>query len=274
MYVASVLRFSVFLGQYTAALELHQPSVTPVNQLFPADGRTPRPTSAPKSPLELLRRQDDPGLCGYLEGDPEHPLYCDPGWNCMYDDGYSWFGCCTGTAITDCDVYTACVNSISIDECLYSSECYDDALVTGCVENYAPYCATLYSVISDSTYGHYGCANRKTSYEVMVTVSGEDDISFELETETDIASFTGFSSSMSEATSVGEEGGSMSTEAESSIIETVQTTEIETSTEAREAPTLVQSGAASTTASSGRAERTAGVDIGIVGAAGVLGLLL
>lgn len=49
----------------------------------------------------------------------------------MYDDVYSWFGCCTGTVITDCDVYTACVNSRSIDDCLSSSECYDNTLVTG-----------------------------------------------------------------------------------------------------------------------------------------------
>lgn len=57
------------LGQAATALQLHQPRATPVNQLFPMNGWTPKPTSKPKSPLELLRRQDDPGLCGYLEGD-------------------------------------------------------------------------------------------------------------------------------------------------------------------------------------------------------------
>jgi hypothetical protein len=39
----------------------------------------------------------------------EYPLCCDAGWDCVYDDVYSWFGCFTGTASTACDVFTACV---------------------------------------------------------------------------------------------------------------------------------------------------------------------
>jgi hypothetical protein len=46
----------------------------------------------------------------------------------MYDEVYSWFGCCTGTDITDCNVATACVPSKSMDECLEDESCYGDPL--------------------------------------------------------------------------------------------------------------------------------------------------
>lgn len=46
----------------------------------------------------------------------------------MYDEVYSWFGCCTGTRIADCNVATACVPSKSMDECLEDESCYGDTL--------------------------------------------------------------------------------------------------------------------------------------------------
>jgi hypothetical protein len=46
----------------------------------------------------------------------------------MYDEFYSWFGCCTGTRIADCNVVTACVPSKSLDQCLESESCFGDPL--------------------------------------------------------------------------------------------------------------------------------------------------
>lgn len=57
-------------------------------------------------------------------------MRCNGGGNCVYVNAHSWFGCCTGTAITDCDIYTGCVDRKSIDECAANSACYDNALVT------------------------------------------------------------------------------------------------------------------------------------------------
>jgi hypothetical protein len=110
----------------------------------------------------------------------------------------------------------------------------------------------------------------------MFTSSEEDESSFELETETDIASFTGFSFNRSAATSTSGDASSGTTAVDLSSTDTVLTSSSEASVKTtREAPTFVQSGAASTTASSGRADRTAGVDLGMVGGvAGVLGMLL
>lgn len=69
MHFVRVVGIYLGLGYLATGLQLQQPRATPANQLFPENGWTPKPTSAPKSSLELLRRQDDPGLCGYLEGD-------------------------------------------------------------------------------------------------------------------------------------------------------------------------------------------------------------
>lgn len=67
-------------------------------------------------------------FCKPANGGLVFPLECDYGYSCLYDDVYSWFGCCTGTSITDCEVYTACVQSRSIDECVSNSACYNDDL--------------------------------------------------------------------------------------------------------------------------------------------------
>jgi hypothetical protein len=48
----------------------------------------------------------------------------------MYDEDLSWFGCCTGTQITDCYVQTACVPSSSLSQCLDDADCYMDPLAT------------------------------------------------------------------------------------------------------------------------------------------------
>lgn len=59
------------------------------------------------------------------------PIACDPGSSCMYNEALSWFGCCTGSDITDCDVYTECVRSSKIDDCLSDSSCRNNPLVMG-----------------------------------------------------------------------------------------------------------------------------------------------
>lgn len=144
-------------------------------------------------------------------------------------------------------------------------------------EAYAPYCATLYSVIEGNTYGHYGCANRKTSYEVLFTPGrGEAESTAELESETDIASFTGFSLSRVTTASTSEDSDVSTTDATSRSAETTSDSSGGGgATTTNGAQTPVQSGVASTTASSGRAERTAGVALGLVGGCvGAVGLFV
>ncbi|KAF2195756.1 hypothetical protein K469DRAFT_545936 [Zopfia rhizophila CBS 207.26] len=171
------------LGAIAAATPYDGPVATPSIKKYSADGWTPKPTSAPIR--ELFRRQEDPALCGYLEGDPAQCSYgysthtsmasaisCDAGYSCMYDEDLSWFGCCTGRVITDCDVMTACVESASISECLSVSECVNDPLAMACTDSSRPYCAHLYTVVTGETYGHLVCANTETTAEILPSASG------------------------------------------------------------------------------------------------------
>ncbi|KAF2795341.1 hypothetical protein K505DRAFT_360282 [Melanomma pulvis-pyrius CBS 109.77] len=147
------------------------PLATPVMQRFAENGWTPKPTGQPLPLLELFRRQEDPAFCGYLEGDGELAVTCGRGSSCMYAERFSWFGCCTGTSITDCNVITACVQSASLDECLSSSECYDDPLAMACTSRAAPFCLQLYTVVTGATYGHFECAATSTILEVLPTTT-------------------------------------------------------------------------------------------------------
>ena len=65
--VATLLAFSA--TAYAVAFD--GPLPTPINDLLQADinGWTPRPTNLPRSLPEIFRRQQDDGLCGYIEGD-------------------------------------------------------------------------------------------------------------------------------------------------------------------------------------------------------------
>lgn len=126
------------------------------------------------------------------------------------------------------------------------------------IENYAPFCATLYSVVEGNTYGHYGCAEKKTSAEVMSTSSKDGESRSEPETETEIASFTGLSPSRPTAASTTEEESVSNARQNSTSMGLVTSPSSNVSSgTTREAPTFVQSGISSTTASSAWAERTA-----------------
>ena len=56
------------LSAFAAAIAYDSPIPTQASAAFSADGWTPKPTSRPI--MELFRRDSDPELCGYLEGDP------------------------------------------------------------------------------------------------------------------------------------------------------------------------------------------------------------
>ncbi|KAF2478167.1 uncharacterized protein BDR25DRAFT_338811 [Lindgomyces ingoldianus] len=153
------------LNSFVAAIQYDGPAATPSIKGFSADGWSPKPTGGPI--MELFRRQEDPSFCGYLEGDAEAPISCDVGSSCMYNKAFSWFGCCTGTAITDCEVATACVESTKVSDCLKVSSCANDPLAIGCTRSAAPFCMQLYTVVSGATYGHFACGATDVTAEVL-----------------------------------------------------------------------------------------------------------
>ncbi|KAF2240898.1 hypothetical protein BU26DRAFT_512028 [Trematosphaeria pertusa] len=267
-------------GGVVGAIQFNGPAPTPINKRWDANGWTPIPTSKPKPILELFRRQSDPAFCGYLEGDPEEPVSCDLGYSCMYDDVYSWFGCCTGSYITDCDVYTACVEYRSIDDCMESSECWDDPLATACPDPERPYCATLYTLVSGEPYGHFACAATDTAVEVVsTTVDGDSSFLFPTETEdfftvSPTFTFSPEETSTEDETSTEEE---TSTEAESSTRRgSTRTPLTDDSTQAPSSTAPAETGQnAPSSVSTGAAMRTAEAVFGAAGGlVGILALVL
>lgn len=139
------------LASFASALQFDGPKPTPLGELLGYDehGWTPKPTSRPLTLPELFKRQQQvPELCGYLQGDNRmysieclnlrirakirvgYPVSCSRGRSCLYDSVFSWFGCCTGTRITDCPVVTTCVENTRISSCLSNSACRSDAFLT------------------------------------------------------------------------------------------------------------------------------------------------
>ncbi|KAK6085552.1 hypothetical protein SCUP515_00659 [Seiridium cupressi] len=90
----------------------------------------PIPTEAPLSPFELLRRQEDNTVCGYI-GDS--PATCSAGSHCVLDPEHKVMGCCPNGGACTAGVFTGCVdyNSGALTEanpyvytCQGSDVCY------------------------------------------------------------------------------------------------------------------------------------------------------
>ncbi|KAJ4987739.1 hypothetical protein SVAN01_06763 [Stagonosporopsis vannaccii] len=144
------------------------PAPTAVRELN-LNGRSPRPTGGPPSLPELFRRQQrDEGMCGYIEGDGEAPVSCSVG-TCLYDDTISWFGCCTGTQRSDCELFTTCVGSASISSCLSNSACANDAYALACTASTAGVCMTMWGEVDEGSVSHYVCGPTSAKVQVVAT---------------------------------------------------------------------------------------------------------
>ncbi|KAF2625196.1 hypothetical protein BU25DRAFT_311684, partial [Macroventuria anomochaeta] len=136
------------------------------------NGRSPRPTGGPPSLAELFRRQQaDDGVCGYLDGESDAPVSCTVG-NCLYDERISWFGCCTGTMRSDCQLFTTCVGSASINSCLSNSACANDEYALACTASTAGVCMTMWGSVTKGTVNHYVCGSTSTRVQVLATPTG------------------------------------------------------------------------------------------------------
>lgn len=102
------------------------------------------------------------------------PISCNTG-SCFHNTQMNWFGCCTGSNVDSCDVFTRCIESVSVSSCLSDSACYDDPAVLGCSVASAPYCAKMYTVVSQVTVSHLVCAAKSTMVEVLASLSGSSE---------------------------------------------------------------------------------------------------
>ncbi|KAI1856777.1 hypothetical protein JX265_011418 [Neoarthrinium moseri] len=70
----------------------------------------PVPTEAPLSPYELLRRQEDNTVCGFIGGNSGLPATCSAGSHCVLDTNNNVMGCCPNGGACTAGVFTGCVD--------------------------------------------------------------------------------------------------------------------------------------------------------------------
>jgi hypothetical protein len=179
------------LGAGSLAIQFDGPSPThAANPLsVNLNGWTPSPTQRPHSP-PLFRRQDDEAICGFLDGDrgtpsplpficthfltslADYPVSCTVG-TCGYYPSNNWFGCCTGTVVDDCAMFTTCIASASMSSCASDPACASDAFGLACIAASAPNCMTMLSSVSGGTVSHFVCGqSASVTFEVLPTPTG------------------------------------------------------------------------------------------------------
>lgn len=98
----------------------------------------------------------------------EAPVSCSVG-TCLYDDTISWFGCCTGTMRSDCELFTTCVGSASISSCRSDSACANDAYALACTASTAGVCMTMWGEVNEGSVSHYVCGSTSVRVQVVAT---------------------------------------------------------------------------------------------------------
>ncbi|ORY65167.1 uncharacterized protein BCR38DRAFT_457396 [Pseudomassariella vexata] len=157
----------------------------------------PLPTEAPISPLELLRRQEENTICGYLGGDSALPATCSAGSHCVLDSDNGVVGCCPNGGTCTTGVFTGCVD--------YNSGAQTEA---------NPYVYTCqgsdvcYKNEFDGGYFQYGCGTASDlATTVQTTASG---ITNSLTLDRSSVALTGSPTSLSEPTSINPSTGTRS----------------------------------------------------------------
>ncbi|KAF2135033.1 hypothetical protein P153DRAFT_392317 [Dothidotthia symphoricarpi CBS 119687] len=147
------------------------PASTPTADLA-ASGWSPAPTGTTQSLTDIFRRQAaiDDAICGYIDGDTSRAVSCTLG-DCYYNTNINWFGCCTGTLRSDCQISTRCVASASVASCLDDPECVNDGLVTACTASSRAFCGTMRSVVEGGTVTHLVCAAAATTVDLFMQAS-------------------------------------------------------------------------------------------------------
>lgn len=168
----------------SAHLARQTPSIIPHRPLnVAAYPPLPAPTSPPldgHALNELLRRQGDNTICGYINGASALPATCSAGSHCVVDADHGVVGCCpNGEDTCTSGVYTGCVDPNSgpqtelnpyVFTCTGSNVCYQNTYEGG----YSQYgCGTASdlaaTVYESATNGN--TAVTLTSADIMFTES-------------------------------------------------------------------------------------------------------
>ncbi|KAI0380123.1 hypothetical protein F5Y04DRAFT_106599 [Hypomontagnella monticulosa] len=168
------------LPRQTKTVELHELNVVPF----------PQPTEAPVLLPDLLRRQSQNTICGYIGGDPDLPATCSIGSHCVLEKDHGVVGCCPDGGTCSTGIFTGCVDRNSppqteinpyVYTCQGSNLCYRNEFAGG--------------------YYQYGCG---TASSLGTTVeTSVDGMTTSLVFEETSVSLTASPAALSEPTSIG-----------------------------------------------------------------------
>lgn len=195
-------------------------------------------------------------------------MSCSVG-TCLYDDALSWFGCCTGTARSDCQLFTSCVGSASLSSCLGNSRCAGDDYALACTAASAGVCMTMWGEVDEGTVSHFVCGASSTRVQVLATPAVAESSGTVRSSATAFSSGGGLprSSTGGQASSVGVEDDSSSAAPSSRSASASDGPRISPAAPA----STVSTRAATSAVSTGGAVRTAQAVVGAVG--GFAGLI-
>ncbi|KAI0013046.1 hypothetical protein F4779DRAFT_613914 [Xylariaceae sp. FL0662B] len=168
------------LPRQTKTVALHELNVVP----FP-----PAPTEPPISFEELVRRQSDNTICGYIGGNRNLPATCSAGSHCVLEQEHGVVGCCPNGVTCSTGVFTGCVDGNSgpqnevnpyVYTCQGSNMCYRNQF--------------------DGGFYQYGCG---TSTGMGTTVQTSAAGASSLNLQATSVPLTASPSSLSEPTTIG-----------------------------------------------------------------------
>ncbi|KAI8962335.1 hypothetical protein F5Y11DRAFT_195980 [Daldinia sp. FL1419] len=172
------------LPRQTKTVELHELNVVPF----------PRPTEAPVLLSDLLRRQGQNTVCGFIGGHPNLPATCQIGSHCVLEQDHGVVGCCPDGGTCSTGIFTGCVDRNSdlqteinpyVYTCQGSDVCYRNEFAGG--------------------YFQFGCGTASSlGTTVETSVDGMTSLVFE---ETAVL-LTASPAALSEPTSIGSQPSS------------------------------------------------------------------
>ncbi|KAI1656787.1 hypothetical protein F4813DRAFT_125574 [Daldinia decipiens] len=140
------------LPRQTKTVELRELNVVPF----------PRPTEAPVLLSDLLRRQGQNTICGFIGGNPNLPATCLAGSHCVLEQDHGVVGCCPDGGTCSTGIFTGCVDRNSelqteinpyVYTCQGSDVCYRNNFAGGYFQFGCGTASSLGTTVETSVHG-------------------------------------------------------------------------------------------------------------------------
>ncbi|KAI0845519.1 hypothetical protein F5Y00DRAFT_166604 [Daldinia vernicosa] len=161
---------SHLLPRQTKTVELHELNVVPF----------PRPTEAPVLLSDLLRRQGQNTVCGFIGGNPNLPATCLAGSHCVLEQDHGVVGCCPDGGTCSTGIFTGCVDRNSdlqteinpyVYTCQGSDVCYRNNFAGGYYQFGCGTASSLGTTVETSVDGMTSLVFEETSVSLTASPS-------------------------------------------------------------------------------------------------------